>query len=282
MTAPDDPTPDEATPDEPSHDEATPDEPSSDGLTREEILSRLDEVLQDEDDELPPDVAIPDEDEDRAEDPWTGIDDAAQRDLDVPLHDRDGEAPEEFWAQVEDVVAQDLDLPAVEEETEPDPWAPVPPGVLPEDSAGLARRAERGFALPLSSPRPGLLPAPRTLPWRGTADLMEPELPALLCVADPTATGSRLLVAAWCWADEATGDLLRFRVSDDGPEIEVAPRTPHEAVLESTLKILDIELLVRLHLEAVRDQRGVVLGRDVLAGRFVIDPSREDWSEDED
>lgn len=265
----------------------TPDDPPAEELTNEQILSRLDEVLkgtEDDDDlledDVPPDIDIPDEEEDREEDPWSDVEPPAAEDLALPGHHGDTEPGPEAWGDVDDLCDEDVPVEDVEERLDGDPWSPVDYGVMPEAPGGASAPSNLGFALPLARPQPGLLPAPRTLPWRSTADLMDPALPALLCVADPTATGSRLLVAAWAWADEAAGDRLRFRISDDGPEIEVAPSTPHEAVLVSTLKIADVEVRVRLHLEAVRDQRGVVLGRDVLAGRFIVDPSREDWSED--
>ncbi len=268
----------------PSPDEPKPDEPSND-----EIISRLDEVLDAIDgeeldlieDPAPPDIDIPDEDEDRRQDFWTSVEDGGGEDLAVPMHDREGEVPDEAWDSIDDTARDDLTLRYAEDQPPPDPWVPVDYGAVPLPEGGIRLTREPGFALPLATPQPLLLPTPRTLPWRSTADLLDPPLPALLCVADPTVTGSRLLVAAWAWADEAAGDCLRFRISDDGPELEVSPSSPHEAALESILKIRGHEVPVRLHLEAVRDQRGVVLGRDVLAGRFVVDPGSEDWSEDE-
>ena len=255
----------------PGTDDALPEDP-----TRDEILSRLDEVLQGEDDDL----EIPEEDEEEIEDPWAPVEDDGD-DVALPTPAGDDEEAEELWEPVEDGVADDLVLAELEPEGRDDPWGASGATQTPELPGVSRRLVDEGFTLPRARPQPALLPALRTLPWRSTADLESLELPNLLCVADPTATGSRLLVAAWAWADEAAGDLLRFRISDDGPEIEAAPASPHEAVIESVIRLVDLDLRVRLHLEAARDQRGVVLGRDVLAGRFVVDASREDWSEED-
>jgi hypothetical protein len=258
---------------------AKPEEPS-----REEMLARLEEVLQDEEedeDDGPPDLDIPDEEDEGSEDPWESVTDGAADDIPVPSKASDGEEPDAFWDPLADGDDDDLVLTTMEDGPPDDPWSDASAAEPPALGPGR-RRSSAAFSLPRVRPRPGLQPALRTLPWRSTGDLQSPALPSLLCVADATATGSRLLVAAWTWADEAAGDLLRFRVSDDGPELEATPASPHEAVIESVLKLRDLDLHVRLHLEAARDRRGIVLGRDVLAGRFVVDPSREDWSDDDD
>jgi hypothetical protein len=256
-----------------------PDVPEPDELTNDEIISRLDEVLGDLDDDAPPDLDIPDEDEAPPEDVWSAVEDAVRPDVPLPDTEADAVPPEETWSDIEDVSRPDLEVEALLEPTPEDPWVPVDYGAMVEAEPVKRTLEDRGFRLP-RTPGPALLQPPRTLPWRGTVDVLDPELPALVCVADATSTGSRLLVAAWSWVDESAGDRLRFRLSDDGPELDIAPSTPHEAVLETTVRILDQELRVRLHLEAVRDERGVVLGRDVLAGRFVVDPARQDWSDE--
>lgn len=253
--------------------EQTPEDPSPD-----EMLSRLDEVLQD--DEVPPDLDIPDEDAAPREDPWVPVDDAVGDDVALPLLE-DESVEENPWQPTDDAVAADVELPELVEGVREDPWQPVPFGPVPEALSVRRALPTSPFELPRSRRGAAPLQTARTIPWRSTADLMEPNLPSLLCVADVTATGSRLLVAAWSWVDEGTGDRLRFRLSDDGSELEASASTPHEAALETTIRLADQELRLRLHLEAVRDQRGVVLGRDVLAGRFVVDPARDDWSEED-
>jgi hypothetical protein len=136
----------------------------------------------------------------------------------------------------------------------------------------------------LASAGPRRRPAPtRSLPWRGTTRLREPDLGDLLFIADATSERSRLLVATWGWNEDAPGGTgLRLRLTDDGPELLLPAAAPHEAALEVRLLLDDQSVRTRLALAADREQRGVRLGRDVLAGRFQVDPGADAWPDGQD
>ena len=294
-------------------------------LSDEEIVARLDELLDDDPgdehppaddapeeplpDEQPPpapilgdailsaaelrsppppeDLGTPDpaaEQEVEAEERWDPVDDTGQDDLELQATEQP-KTQEEVWDDVPDDQEADLVLVDVEERTG-DPWGevqgndysapPEPPPPAPvQPVPPVARRA---------TDEPAHRPAPsRSLPWRGTTSLREPDLPDLLYVADVTSERSRLLVAAWEWdEDQPGGTGLRFRLADDGPELVLPAVAPHEAALDVRLVLEGESVRIRLALALGREQRGVRLGRDLLAGRFQVDPGRDAWPDTQD
>jgi hypothetical protein len=123
---------------------------------------------------------------------------------------------------------------------------------------------------------------PQVLPWRTTATLLEPSQPRLLCVSDPTAAQSFLLVSSWEWVEAEGSPRLRFRLADDGDSIEFPSRSDDEPILEARIRVTQKDFNATLILVTGREERGLRLGRDVLARRFLIDSERDEPASDHD
>ncbi len=262
-------------------------------LTEEE-LERLDRALRDEPgldedpEELdqpasdailgaskpPPDLRIEFTEEEEPEDVWLPVSDLGSPDVEVnPAVEQTEERSEDVWAAVDDADEPDVALATQLEEDAEDIWGPTVSGALQSVSS---HRREVGFQLPRRPKALPEAPAPRVLPWRGAAELVSPALPDLACEADPSATTSLLLVAAWEWTDEAERT-LRFRLSDKGEPRNWDVDVPHEPVVKTTVRLLGQEHALSLRIAVAHDRRGLVLGRDLLAGRFLVDPAADSW-----
>lgn len=238
------------------------------------------ETAKEEDLDTPDPAA---EEEIEAEVRWDPVNDQDEPDLVLEATDQP-KTHDDLWEAVPDGEDEDLTLVDVEERAG-DPWGPVgeaapplDPPVRPTTTVELpppvARRASDG---PLRRTPPS-----RSLPWRGITSLLEPDLPDLLYIVDVSAERSCLLVAAWAWdEDEPAGSRLRLRLADDGPELLWPASAPHEAAIEARLVLDGKGHRIRLALEVGRDQRGLRLGRDVLAGRFQVDAGTDAWPEEE-
>jgi len=223
-------------------------------------------------------------DDDAPPDPWERVEDQNDPEVQTTVDVEEEEVPDPF-EPVEDSALDDVPLPSVETEEVSNPWdnltteevvSPLPPRVhrsLPP-SPPVARL--------LSAPEEETPPAdttarPKPIPWRTAAEVRNPPLGKLLCEADPRLPRSRLLVAAWEWLPEGE-DCVRFRLADDGEDVIVrVPETGHPT-LTASVKVNSEEFDARLDLVVDRDARGLILGRDVLAGRFLVDPTcDEGW-----
>ncbi len=227
---------------------------------------------------------------------WEPITDEGEPDLELieteePLTDDDR------WGPVQDADLPDLAIEATEEVIR-DPWGPVDPkadaeamqaalavpspprlelpppvSVLLEDSGEHAPPPARPAATAGAEPR---------LPWRGTAVVQSPTLPDQLYVADVTQETTQLLVAAWELVEEEPGGRrVRVRLTDDGDAIELETTAPHEPRVALEVEVAGHVLEVRAALTVERAERGLRLGRDVLAGRFTVDPSTSNWPKPE-
>jgi hypothetical protein len=103
-----------------------------------------------------------------------------------------------------------------------------------------------------------------------------PALGELVCVADPSAATSQLLVAAWEWRDGEERNELVFRVADDGPECSAPAAGVGEATVQCELELDGETVEAVLELVSAREERGLRLGRDLLGRRFLVDPSSDE------
>lgn len=209
---------------------------------------------------------------------WEPVEDANAPDLDDPaaLADVPSDDP---WETTEDATGPDLEFdPSTSHDPPEDPWGPLDGAaneaipalsalpVLPPPSAAT-------LLLPTSH-APRSTPAPRTIPWRLPAEVLEPMTARLVVMTAPNLESSRLLVARWEWEDE---EHLRFRLTDDGAEVVTRAQSPGHPVVGFRVRMAGVSVLVEAELTADRSERGLLLGRDALAGRFLVDASREDW-----
>ena len=212
---------------------------------------------------------------------WESVDDLGEADVDDPLDEPEEESIDEPWAAVQDLEAVDeaaID-PQEDEEAAPDPWseesdlpdpldmlpAPPPPVVIPPS-----------LQMPPMNEWKSSSERARKLPWRTSARLLSPDLGKQICVADPSAPISRLLVAAWEPIDSQGLASISFRVADDGPQFNAPASRGGDGVLDCELELEGEVIALRLQLEAAREERGLRLGRDVLAGDFLVDSSRDE------
>ena len=235
----------------------------------------LEEDEEDDDGDL--DLALPDEEHDDAV--WEPVSDADVEDLDDPAR-LDASAPDTTWDAVEDAATEDLAFdPSRTAERVDDPWDaldaprldPIPP---PSTLPVLPPPAASTLLLPTPTARTNA--APRTVPWRLTAEIVEPLSARMVAMTDPRLEASQLLVASWEWAD-GDEEHVRFRLTDDGGDTVVRVSSAGQPIVPLRIRMAGVAVLLDASLVVDRTERGLLLGRDALAGRFLIDPAREDW-----
>jgi hypothetical protein len=264
----------------------TPEDATSEAAIAAILSSATVPNLNEEFDLETPDPAAADDDP--SGDRWAPIQDLETPDLELIATD-EPVSDEVRWAPIQD---EELDDVVIEAGTEilVDPWGTL--GAMPSDqeTEGLVT-VPAAPVLELPPPVAQLLgdepdrpvaraepPRLEALPWRGTAHIVTPELPDQLYIADVTRETSQLLVAAWeLVEDEPGGRLVQVRLADDSGPIELETTAPHEPLVVLEVEIGRTSLTVRAALTVERGERGLRLGRDVLAGRFTVDPSTSNW-----
>ncbi|HCP47830.1 MAG TPA: hypothetical protein DIU15_17450 [Deltaproteobacteria bacterium] len=248
----------------------------------------------DEDTELEPSQGEQDSDNDLApgpqRDPWGSVTDLADSDLEDPPEAGEDKEALQAWGPVDDLGDDEftIDPQSVEdEEQRPDPWAAIGPDDSIDDvlvpTSDKQTIAPAPLALPVYADHDETNEQTSRLPWRVTANIVEPPLFDLSCLADPTTASSQLLVAHWEWVRESPeGTRLRFRLADDGPSIETESSAPMEPNIQCVIRLGGLELDSQLELSVSRTDRGIRLGRDLLANRFLVDASLDGWTDELD
>jgi len=187
----------------------------------------------------------------------------------------------EAWAPITDVDGADLTLRediSVQDEA---PWATLT-GEAPQILAEFAPPAPalpepKGVRALLTGTKPARLSSPRTpLPWRGTFLAEELGEQSLTYSVTLGSIRSELIVVSWQWADKAkTPCKLIIRLSDDGDDLELTATQPDEPIVSLRGFLADRELRFDVLLVSDRARRGLLLGRDVLAEGFLIDPATD-------
>jgi hypothetical protein len=216
---------------------------------------------------------------------WEPVGDLEQADLPDPLADAEEEPSDEPWAAVSDLDAEDAVLIDPEEDAEqaPDPWGsleglPDPLDSLPTPAPPVV--VAQALLMPPMHEWREERQELRRLPWRTTATVCRPDLGELVCVADPSAATSQLLVAAWEWRDPEERSELVFRVADDGPECSAPATGIGEVAVQCELELDGETVEAFLELVSAREERGLRLGRDLLGRRFLVDPSDDELEAD--
>lgn len=223
-----------------------------------------------------PNIELP-ADDDAPPNPWEPVNDHDGSEGQTPVEVEQEEVPDPF-EPVADSTLDDVSLPEVQLEEVLNPWD----NVAPEEAVPPLPARQLRALLPsppvarlLTAPGDDLGP-PQPIPWRTSAEVSSPTPGRLLCEADPRLAHSRLLVAAWEWLPEGE-DHVRFRLADDGEDVIVRVTVTGQPTVRVSMQITGHEIEAELMLVVDREVRGLVLGRDLLAGRFLIDPAREDW-----
>lgn len=211
---------------------------------------------------------------------WEPVEDLDDADLDDPATFAEA-VSEDPWLRVEDAAADELSFnPSASDEEPPDPWGPLDEARLddlpaPSGLPVLPPPPASTLLLPITPPRRST-PAPRTIPWRLPADVAEPVAGRIVVMAAPHLEASRLLVAHWDWADEQH-EHVRFRLADDGADTVTLVSHTGQPIVSLRLRLAGVDVVADVTLVIDRGERGLLLGRDVLADRFLVDASREDW-----
>ena len=225
------------------------------------------------------DPILPMPDEEPIPDPWVPVEDLAGEDLPTPAEEGAEGPPDDPFAPVDDSQYQDIGLDAEHHESSGDPWADGPADealaptlVTPPPPLPRYRTAPVRLLDPPDAAQP-----PMPLPWRSAAEMRSPTAARLLCEANPRSPRTVLQVAAWEWLED-DDEHVRFRLADDGEDVIARVEEPGVAELPAAFRVAGQELLATVGLVVDRAGRGLVLGRDLLAGRFVVDPATDDWS----
>ncbi len=236
------------------------------------IVIAAEEALRDEDD-----IAIDALLDDDGRDPevWLPVTDLDEGD--IPILDVAQPDTADRWTPVDDRADGDVPVEVDDDVAREDPWADVVDDGEPEpERAALPAPVPPPAPLrpPTRDPRRPLVP--RVLPWRSLVTPLAPEMGRTLLTTDPTRDRSALLVSSWSWLDTAGEPLLHFRLADDAAAVTVRSEAADHALVRCTLAPAGVPVEVLLEVETTREGVGIVLGRDALAGRFLVDPGREE------
>lgn len=209
----------------------------------------------------------------RLDELWQPVSVAPKPDFTIdPPGERAVEVP---WWAAPSPHGPDLGLPPVEA-PDAEIWDTLATGQGPPGRQAPIRPA---LELPSWARRVGASPSPpRLIPWRLQARHLRPDLGRRLVVANPASAETTLAVAAFGWK---SAEALWLRLDDDSAEIVVPAIGSTDARMEFTLRIADRVIDGSARLVASQGERGFFLGRDVLAGRFTVDPARELEPEDD-
>jgi len=220
-----------------------------------------------------------DEDEKQAEF-WVEVEDLG--DEDIALLDVATPEAGERWTPVDDTDESDVDVADGDGEAIDDPWGPTVDAAEPETERMPAPPPPPNLSVPVDTTRP--VPrrplVPRVLPWRSLVTPLAPEMGRTLLTTDPTRDRSALLVSTWSWLETSDEPLLHFRLADDAAAVTARSEAPDQPLVRCTLTLGSGPVEVALDVETARDGVGIVLGRDVLAGRFLVDPGKEELDPD--
>jgi hypothetical protein len=207
---------------------------------------------------------------------WTPVTDGAEKD--IGLLDFSEPSASERWAAVKDAESQDVELAPLEDEERGDPWGAISeaPPPEPEPPAASAPLSLPTVPLPTATtPAPRAPVVPRVLPWRSIVTPVAPEMGRTLLTTDVTRDRCTLLVSSWSWIESDGEPILHFRLADDAAAITVRSEAADRPVVRCTLSLGNVPVEVVLDVETTREGVGIVLGREALAGRFLVDPGRE-------
>ncbi|MEE2830669.1 MAG: hypothetical protein VX498_15890 [Myxococcota bacterium] len=225
----------------------------------------------------PDDLQIREPEEAPQEDLWETVDDTGEADIEFVVASEDEEKP---WEPVDDSSKDDIDLQVQAEAEATDPWGPLNehrPEPLGEVPPSLPI-----FSTPTPLPRwksRARLPSPsEVIPWRGTMRVQELLGHPVIYFAAPEQETSQLLVSAWEWDEEAESPSHRLllHLTDDGPEVQVQAITATEPVTRLSGYLGKTRIEIHAVLSVERGRRGLLLGRDVLAGSFLVDCNQDD------
>ena len=234
-----------------------------------------------------------------------GLTSAPQEDGEIPLVLPEDEAEEDPWVEVHDLTSEDIPIAPDERSEELASWAPVPDaeaadfnlGLDPSDDltdpwALLTDRGTEELGLPAEPSRdlPPLLsgrellasasnsPAlnsPVPLPWCGLFEAEEFTDLALPYRVSLEQLASELHVAEWSWLAEPEHQKegrLKLRLEASGLDFEVEAVGEHSPRLSLRGFLGAREL--RFDVLVVTGTRPMLLlGRDVLAEGFLVDPA---------
>jgi hypothetical protein len=193
------------------------------------------------------------------------------------------EAPgdREAWAPIADLAEPDFALKPPQLAQSDAPWVPLtgqsPPLLAERAPAAPSLPEPKGVRALLTGTTPARLSSPRTpLPWRGpflAEELGEQNLTYRVALES---LRSELIVVSWRWAKKAEAPCeLIIRLADDGADLELTATQPDEPIVSLRGFLADRELRFDVLLVSDRARRGLLLGRDVLAEGFLVDPATD-------
>lgn len=227
---------------------------------------------------IPGDREIPLElPEDSAPEPiWDPVTDRDSTEIGIGRDE--GPSSCEAWEAVSDLSSEDFNLLPERLPDDETPWA-VLTGATAPLLGELALDAPvlpepRGVRALLAGSSPSTLPTPRTpLPWRGTFLAEELGGTPVTYSVRLESVRSELAVVSWCWTDDSEGpSKLTIRLTDDGEDLKLTVTQPGEPIVSLRGFLADRELRFDVLLVKERDRRGLLVGRDVLAEGFLVDP----------
>jgi hypothetical protein len=216
---------------------------------------------------------------------WEPVDDLGTGEVAIEPDEPPGD--KEAWAPIADLAKPDFALKTPQLTQDDAPWAALtgePPPLLAERAPAAPSLPEpKGVRALLMGTIPARLSSPRTpLPWRGTFLAEELGEQSLTYSVALESLRSELIVVSWSWAKEAAAPCkLIIRLTDDGADLELIATQPDEPIVSLRGFLADRELRFDVLLVNDRARQGLLLGRDVLAEGFLIDPATDATASEE-